>query len=436
MGTGLQRPQWLSIIDWWGVSFLTALAVVLPIAHFTTPRDACIISTAILWIVRSVKTKNWKPTGTLFDLPWALYGLFVVLSFFTAVDLRYSLDQFRSEYLKNYAVLFLVVQFVTSEKQVKTILLGLVIGNLLMVSTGIIDFLVSGGSFMGRVSPAGSGWASLHSGGGTYSTYLLTVLPFLFCLLFRLPSLTRHRWAYTAIVVLLAANLFSLYITFQRGAWVAFFVMLFISAVLVPTKKSMKAISVLSVAGLFLLSLWCVPKPVLQRGNTFRSLSSFIEHPEKFNIRLELWKDSWSQFWDNPWTGTGFGQRSARMKYDFLRKDNTHWHAHNMLFNVGLQLGVGGLLAFLFLWFRLFQVGWQHSKCAGPHALPPHPLSVALFLMSVAVFFRNMFDDFFVDDTAILFWLLTGVTVAAFRSSRGGTLVAESGVGGLSVDSK
>ena len=56
---------------------------------------------------------------------WIIYGVFVVFSLFAAVDFGYSLNQFRGEYLKNFLLFLLVVQFVTSENRAKGILEGI-----------------------------------------------------------------------------------------------------------------------------------------------------------------------------------------------------------------------------------------------------------------------------------------------------------------------
>jgi len=40
---------------------------------------------------------------------------------------------------------------------------------------------------------------------------------------------------------------------------------------------------------------------------------------------------------------------------------------------------------------------------------------LATFFMVVSFFLRNMADDFFVDDAALLFWMLSGTAIATRR---------------------
>ena len=91
------------------------------------------------------------------------------------------------------------------------------------------------------------------------------------------------------------------------------------------------------------------------------------------------------------------------------------WHAHNVVLNYGFQLGVAGILAVLgvfgglfALWLRLVRVGDAALRAVG----------IAGALLVLGVFARNMTNDFFQRDQALLFWALTGA-LAGYAQSAG-----------------
>jgi hypothetical protein len=55
----------------------------------------------------------------------------------------------------------------------------------------------------------------------------------------------------------------------------------------------------------------------------------------------------------------------------------------------------------------------RHARSSGARG----GLAVAGLSVVVAVFVKNMTDDFFVRDTALMFWLVMGLLIGVLRSS-------------------
>ena len=144
---------------------------------------------------------------------WALI-LFTVAAAFsvaTAVDWRYSLEEFIGEWVFGGLLFYLVVNNIRPD-QVKYILVALLAGNVLMVSYGNYDFYRAGGESFSYKVRAGS----LHSGFGAFATYLLTVIPYILAAVFLICEKTQRL-----ILSLLAVlNFICLYLTHSRGSWV------------------------------------------------------------------------------------------------------------------------------------------------------------------------------------------------------------------------
>ncbi|WP_141238877.1 O-antigen ligase family protein, partial [Vibrio metoecus] len=100
--------------------------------------------------------------------------------------------------------------------------------------------------------------------------------------------------------------------------------------------------------------------------------------------------------------GAGYMNLNATFRGDFPKHFNvdTQMHAHNVLLNKQLQLGVIGLVLFLLL----------YASAARPFLHRPATVIQLSGLSLMALFFfKSMTDDFFIRNNLILFWLLLGI---------------------------
>jgi O-antigen ligase len=141
---------------------------------------------------------------------------------------------------------------------------------------------------------------------------------------------------------------------------------------------------------------------------------------ETGSVRLELTKFTLREIWENPIRMLGFGQRSFIKKYrDFYLKYKGAqlWHAHNTFLNISLQTGLQGLLFFCLFLYRLLR--YCYTRANLEECPLPKFFLTATFMMILTFLVRNLSDDFFVDDSALLFWLLSGAGVAMAKPSEG-----------------
>ena len=104
--------------------------------------------------------------------PWLIYGALIVFSLFTAVDRSYSLNEMKVEYLYPLILFLLVVNYCRTVDCFYRFIWVIVIGNVFLVSYSLYLTMAPN---VEREAFAGS----LNSGVGTYSTYLITVMPLL-----------------------------------------------------------------------------------------------------------------------------------------------------------------------------------------------------------------------------------------------------------------
>jgi O-antigen ligase len=124
--------------------------------------------------------------------------------------------------------------------------------------------------------------------------------------------------------------------------------------------------------------------------------------------RYRIW-----QFWtervgERPLTGVGFGrdlphlifQKPAEWPNPFFA------HAHNMVLNYGLQMGIPGIFVLLFLFGAMTREFWQIARLPDNNHWEIGLVGIGLI---VAVFTKNMTDDLFWRTDALLFWAFAGI---------------------------
>jgi O-antigen ligase len=401
----VDRGKILLTIDGLILFGLLVLVVFLPIAHTETIRALAMGIPLGLWVLKMILSRRWLFSRTPLDWPILLFTVVAALSVFTAVDPRYSLEEFIGEWLTGILLFYLVVNNLRSDR-LKYLLGAMLLGNVVMVTYGLYDFFRAGGQLFDYKVRAGS----LHSGFGTFGTYLVTILPYLLAAFF-LVRQNLHRFL---IFLLLGLNFACLYMTHSRGSWVAAAFLIFVIGWKFLPRRAILVSAGLAVLGLFLLA----PRGILWHTTPISGPGAPGGTIETGNVRWELTKFSLGKVMENPFQMLGFGQRSFVKKYkDFYLKYKGAqlWHAHNTFLNISLQTGLQGLVFFCLLLYQLLRYCYTRAKLEESPSLKFFFL--ATFMMIITFFVRNLSDDFFVDDSALLFWLLSGASLTITRGS-------------------
>ena len=401
----MDRRKILLYIDGLILAGLLVLVVFLPIAHTETIRALGMGIPMGLWFMKMILRRRWLFSRTPLDWPILLFTVVAALSVITAVDPRYSLEEFIGEWLTGIFLFYLVVNNLRSG-HLKYLLGALFLGNGIMVTYGLYDFLRAGGQLFDYKVRAGS----LHSGFGTFGTYLVTVLPYILTAFFFVRQ-NLHRFL---ITLLLGLSFICLYITHSRGSWVAAAFLLFITGWKFLPRRLILISTGLVLLGVFLLA----PGGILWHTTPVSGPGAPGGTVETGSVRWELTKFSLEKMAENPFRMLGFGQRSFVKKFEEFSlkyRGAQLWHAHNTFFNISLQTGLQGLLFFCLFLYRLLR--YCNTRANLEESPWPKFFFTATFMMILTFLVRNLSDDFFVDDSALLFWLLSGASLAMAKGS-------------------
>ena len=332
---------------------------------------------------------------------WALllWGACALLSLASAVDPAYSLGEIKNEI--GYAmVTYLVFLTLTRTRSDAGFLLAaLILGSVALAATALSEHISSDSPYWNERGIAG--------GSGSYTTYLLALLPALLWA----GSALRHRHSWTLVAGLIALQLVIAAIAGQRAFWLVFALQALIALYLlrargfiaIPAARA-RAIGIAAVV----LSALAIVGATAKRDTI-----GWTQDP-----RLTTWPAVAERILQQPLSGKGFGREIMKKAYPDLlsREFPAVWHAHNLILNYGMAMGVPGMIAIVLLFFALLRKFWMLSRAADRVVAMAGICGV---LLVVGVVARNMTNDFFQRDLALLFWSVAGMLLGYSGHAQG-----------------
>ena len=382
--------------------FALGLVFILPLEAITAAREIAVVGMLLFLALFFWARHEFSFRSTVLFWPLIFYVAATVFSLFTAVDMAYTLKELRAEVLKGLLLFYAGVHLIQDEENLKQFWGVILVGLAVMTVAGLIFFFHEGGSLLNHAVRAGS----LHSGYGTLGTYLVLVWPYLLLAPLLWPQ-RGAKWLWPAFV--LATGLLA-YTTYNRAAWLAMLLQAVLCLV-VLTRHRLRTLLLVGLAALLIAGLMFVA-PGSRHGERWdRLMTNPLKTGGTAGDLLTLWVYSYKQVKKDPLLGIGLGRHSFSKAFPEFRA--THqpllWHAHNTFVDLTLQLGVQGLAAILLIMGVLLWVLWPNSPPVSGQAA--QAFAAATMAMVAGFCLRNLFDDFFVDDTGMMFWLLTGLAL-------------------------
>lgn len=396
------QPKPVHVLFWIA---LVIYAVTLPIANTMALRNfgLVLLLTVTIYTLVSARVKPEFPLAA----PWSAYAAVAFVSLIYAIDFEYSARNFVAEIV----IGALVFSLAATWSRGKPILNGLT-AILTLLNVASLLTLLALYPFDQLWNIYTVGVASLHPFArvAINSNFLVSVMPLIGLGAWRL---RRHGHAYlaAALIVLLGADLGAMLISGNRQNMIAITASMLCVVAFLPrtflTRRRIAALLalILFIAALFLLQL-------LRRADGEWESPGLLITMLQQDPRWDLWRFSIEKIVENPWQGGGFGRGVFdRLYSEYRPEDPLLWHAHNMILNKGIQMGIPGMLAFVWLWSALFR---KLATCARGTA-PSKEISLVGLAIATGVFFKSMSDDFFFRDPALLFWLQMGVLFGEMR---------------------
>ncbi|MFH1562636.1 MAG: O-antigen ligase family protein [Nitrospirota bacterium] len=123
-----------------------------------------------------------------------------------------------------------------------------------------------------------------------------------------------------------------------------------------------------------------------------------------FSQRVPIWKNSWQMFLDHPILGIGLGAY-PNVYFDYKGNEFWHLHSHNIFLQYACEMGITGLVSFIWLIITLFKVNLKNTGDNYERAVREGLLAgMVAFLIQAQVDYLLWIPMF-----QLYFWLILGV---------------------------
>jgi O-antigen ligase len=371
---------------------------VLPFPNTTALRTSGLAATGVL--AAYVWAKGPRRPLPL-KLPLFLWAAVAGLSLIWAQKFAYSLGEIKTEI--GYGVVAYASFFVLTKDEVDfRRWVRVVIASLLVVAA------------MGMFLHWKEGWwlnegRRYFPGVGSASTFLITVFPILVYWV-----LARGVRAFPAHLhfFLLPLVVFVGYLTLNRAFWLSLSAIIVVMGTLLVAQSALphkrKMMTALPLCLVAMTGVACAA--LVKSGGLAASSLSFdgIAEMIAMDARVPIWQFTLDRIANNPWIGAGFGRLALEPTF---RANFGLTHAHNILLDYALQLGVMGTIVIVTLFAAIFRQYWELLRQDGTLRL----LGACGCALIAGLFVKNVTDDFFIRENALLFWAVVGMTLGLAR---------------------
>ncbi|NWG16683.1 MAG: O-antigen ligase family protein [Chloroflexi bacterium] len=228
---------------------------------------------------------------------------------------------------------------------------------------------------------------------------------------------------YSVSAALLIAGIF---ISWSRGAMLAFGASLLVMALALPRRTQRGLLIALLAFGL-LAALWLagvLPSSIVERISSstqeffaFEDVRGVDITPENYAVveRLAHWQAALNMTAASPWLGIGFGNyESAYPAFRLLNWLEPLGHAHNYYLNILAEAGIIGLLGYGKVWITIMWANWRARR--HPDALTR---SVLIGLIGTWTYLaaHSFFDNLYVNNMFLHLGLMLGVLAILYNQT-------------------
>lgn len=171
-----------------------------------------------------------------------------------------------------------------------------------------------------------------------------------------------------------------LFLSWSRGAWLAFGVSVLVMVLALP-RKFWQGAALVAVVGALGAGLWLsgrLPASIVERINSatqetfaFNDVRGVYITPENYALveRFAHWQAALNMATAHPWLGVGFGNYEvAYPAHSLMNWELALGHAHNYYLNVLAETGMIGLAAYMIMWVGIAVLTWRVRRHPDPFA--------------------------------------------------------------------
>ena len=345
-------------------------------------------------------------------------GIFILANLISVIFSTHfglSLRGLVGKELKFLIIYFMLVEVVNSKERLKAVLTTIIVSVVLMIADAAVQYFSAKDFLRGNLYTRLT--ASFSSSNG-FAAWLIVIIPLFLGLLVSGKAVGKRLKSLLLVLsILLSACLL---MTYTRGAWLGCAIGLSLIGYYAIKGSSLKTKRILLLSSISLLFLFLIlPRPIrnimkdvgsmnFRLSQTLNQrLGSVMKISEGSSlIRINLWQESLMIMKDYPLTGCGLNTYS-KVAPHYKRFEGGGIYPHNSFLQMGAEIGLLGLFAFLWLLFVFFKEGFRFFRKTGNFIVLGLLSGISAFLVH-AFFDTHLYSL----QLVILFWFMLGLTVS------------------------
>ncbi len=377
---------------------------------------------SVILLLKWISERGFSFVRTKLNFPLLLFLIVGLISTFTSLYFYNSYITWLR--LLNYIfIYFLIVNWITDRRQINLLISTMLILVGITTLLGFYRVIIIWQNLGPQPALGVRLWvANIHP--NEIATYLLLIMPIVISLLLTPISLKSK----IPLVILLLAMFISLVLTYSRGGWLAFLVMLATLLILKGERLIGKVLTgrrILILAGailILILLIIFIPNPISRRLASLTKAGSL----EEVDIRFVIWRSAWSMLADNLWTGVGLSNYYLANPiywkgptYAEITTRGFMYTAHNLFLNIGVEMGIFALALFVIILILIMSYGlsiFRKDRLSSPPRREFGNEISALLAGIVALVVQGIFHYmFWLSTLAFSFWAFAGMIASLGR---------------------
>jgi putative inorganic carbon (hco3(-)) transporter len=363
----------------------------------TTLLENLVLATIAVCAVARWSEGRWRPTRVPYVIAIALLLLSGLISVLVAKDHRAALGLYRAYFIEPVVLYYVASDLLRTRRDFRTVLLGFGIGTTCFALLNIGAFAIDA---MRHTIHFGAPPTAIYTSSNAVAMFLEAPMAFATALVL-FSDERRDRILGLACGVVLAV---ALVLTFSRAAFLALAVFALLTLVNVRPglRKPLLVIGVVAAAAVLLTVLVASTTPLM------KARFSYVALHYTLLTRSAIYTATLHMIESHPILGVGLGG------YVYNLHGFVEIYPHDLYLSFWVEVGLLGLLAFLYIFVRLIISAWK----AVPLAIGfDKALLWGAFGTMVLWAVHGVFDSpYWKNDLSVEFWLVAAIEVAAVRT--------------------
>jgi O-antigen ligase len=368
----------------------------------TTLLENLVLATIVLYMVARWQERSLlRPVFTPFDIAIGLLLASGLISAIIAKDHRAAIGLYRAYFIEPIALFYIAVDLLRRRGDFRALLLGLGIGTSCFAVLNVVVFAIAA---VHHTIHLGAPPSAIYTSSNAVAMFLEPPVAFAIGLVLFSDDRQDRRLALVWALVMAVALL----LTFSRGGFAALgvFAVLTVVKVRPDLRRPLLVIGVVAALAVLLIVVVASTTPLM------RSRFSYVALHYTLLTRSAIFSATLRMIAAHPIFGVGLGG------YVYRLHGFPEIYPHNLYLTFWVELGLLGLLAFLYIFIRMLVSAWRAMPKAGgfERALL---WGVAGTVVLWAV--HGLVDSpYWKNDMATEFWLVAAIGLAAIKDKVGG----------------